>query len=104
MRVSVKVNGNGDGKGTHIDAFFHLLEGNCDNQLHWPFVGIVTYELLNQLEDNNHHRVIFTPTAKDNMIVCTTKGFSFSLTLLLATTQPPTPSISLMIHCTSECQ
>ena len=27
-----------------------------DDSLTWPFTGTVTFELLNQLEDKNHHK------------------------------------------------
>ena len=31
------------------------MKGENDNYLPWPFTGTVTVELLNQLEDKNHH-------------------------------------------------
>ena len=45
-------NGSGVGKGTHVSVFTKLLD---DDQLHWPFLGTVTFELLNQLADDKHH-------------------------------------------------
>ena len=51
MSVEVDANGWGDGKGTHVSVFFHLMPGDNDDSLAWP---AVTIELLNQLEDKNH--------------------------------------------------
>ena len=38
-----------------IAVFAHLMKGENDDLLPWPFTGKVTFELLNQLEDKNHH-------------------------------------------------
>jgi hypothetical protein len=32
------------------------MSGEYDDILEWPFHGVVTIELLNQLEDENHHK------------------------------------------------
>ena len=55
MRIKVNPNGNGTGKGTHVSVFVHILEGDNDDNLEWPFIGSAKIELLNQLEDENHH-------------------------------------------------
>ena len=55
MALRVDVNGYGAGEGTHVSAFVAILKGEYDAKLKWPFVGVVTITLLNQLEDNNHH-------------------------------------------------
>ena len=34
-----------------------LMKGENDDHLTWPFTGTVLIELLNQLEDKNHHKV-----------------------------------------------
>ena len=57
MQIIVYLNGNGEGAGTHISVFVHLIEGDHDNTLRWPFVGEVSVTLLNQLEDDEHHTV-----------------------------------------------
>ena len=54
MCINVDCNGNGDGEGTHISVFAYLMRGENDDHLPWPFTGTVTFELLNQLEDDNH--------------------------------------------------
>ena len=44
-----------DRKGTHVSFFAHLMCGENDDHLPWPFTGTVTIELLNQLKDDNHY-------------------------------------------------
>ena len=75
MYVRVDTNGNGDGKGTHVSLFTELLEGLYDNQLRWPFLGTVTYELLNQLGDNNHYKMVNIFIASRNMRVGSNRGY-----------------------------
>ena len=61
--MRVHANGWGDGKGTHVSVFANLMKGGNDDSLTWPFTGTVTFELLNQLEDKNHHkRTVAFPT------------------------------------------
>ena len=55
MCVRVFANGHKDGDGTHTSIFAYLMKGENDDHLPWPFFGTVTFELLNQLEDKNHH-------------------------------------------------
>ena len=53
--LSVDTNGDGDGKGTHVSVFTCLMRGELDSHLKWPFRGTVTIQLVNQLEDKEHH-------------------------------------------------
>ena len=75
MRISVIANGNGAAKGTHVSVFTELLKGRYDDQLHWPFLGTVTYELLNQLADNKHHSRVIIYVASNDMHVGRIFGF-----------------------------
>ena len=52
MFIKVDVNECGAGNGTHVSVFTKILEGQYGDQLHWPFLGNITYELLNQLADD----------------------------------------------------
>ena len=74
MRIRVYANGVGDGKGTHVSVFTKPLEGRYDHQLHWPFMGSVTYELLNQLADDKHHSREVRYDASVDMQVGSCKG------------------------------
>ena len=55
MCISVFANGYKEGKGTNVSVFAYVMKGENDDHLPWPFTGTVTVELLNQLEDKNHH-------------------------------------------------
>ena len=76
MCMSVDANGRGAGKGTHVSVFTELLKGRYDDQLHWPFLGTVTHELLNQLADEKHHSQVAFRYATNNMCVGSSRGFS----------------------------
>lgn len=39
---------------THVSVFVHLMRGDYDGQLKWPFRGSVTIQLLNQLDNKDH--------------------------------------------------
>ena len=51
----MEANGEGDGEGTHITVGTCLMRGEFDSHLKWPFRGTVTFQLVNQLEDKEHH-------------------------------------------------
>ena len=63
--MQVYAAGYGDGEGTHVSVFLHLMKGPHDDKLeqsgHWPLRGTFTIELLNQLNDSDHysHIVLF---------------------------------------------
>ena len=75
MCIIVVANGAGDGKGKHVSVYTALLEGSYDDQLHWPFLGTVTYEVLNQLTDDEHHSRVAKYDADDDMQVGSSSGF-----------------------------
>ena len=66
MALRVHANGYGDGEGTHVSVFARILEGEYDAGLKWPFIGSVTFTLLNQIKDT-HHKTVIAPftTEKD---------------------------------------
>ncbi len=53
--MCIEVYPNGPGTGTHVSVYTRLIEGSYDDSLSWPFLGTVTFTLLNQLSDENHH-------------------------------------------------
>ena len=65
-RMALRVDAHGVGKGTHIMVSAAIIKGRYDAQLKWPFIGNVTFTLLNQLEDKNHYQVTMELTAIDN--------------------------------------
>ena len=56
MRVKIHVNGTGSGEGTHISVSILFLKGPHDQSLQWPFLGEVTFTILNQMGDYNHFK------------------------------------------------
>ena len=59
MCLRVDAAGYGDGEGTHVSVYLHLMKGPHDDKLeqsgHWPLRGTFTIELLNQFTDNDHY-------------------------------------------------
>ncbi len=50
-----------DGSGTHLSVYIHIIQGEYDHQLEWPFHGEVTVTLVDQrLERHRTHTVEFT--------------------------------------------
>ena len=61
MLLHVFMNGQQSARATHISVYAHLMKGEYDDDLDWPFEGIITVELLNWREDKNHlsHTIVF---------------------------------------------
>ena len=59
MCLNVIPAGSGIGEGTHVSVYLYLMKGPHDDELkqsgHWPLRGTFTIELLNQLNDSDHH-------------------------------------------------
>ena len=70
----IRVAGNGAGKATHVSVYAKLLEGRNDSRLSWPFVGRVTFTLLNQTSDAYHHSWILEYRATDHASVGSSWG------------------------------
>ena len=69
MRIIIYSGGTATGKGTHVSIFGQFLEGKNNKELTWPFVGEITFTLLNQLEDKNHHIATADVTSDKNVKV-----------------------------------
>ncbi len=76
MCIRIYPNGSGRGTGTHVSVYAKLLEGSCDANLSWPFLGTVTFTLLNQLSDENHHTMTVEFETIDNSHVGQSLGYS----------------------------
>ena len=49
MRIDVYPNGDSTGRGTHVSVYLHMLQGENDDYLPWPFPGaVITILFLNQ--------------------------------------------------------
>ena len=42
-----------------VSVFVHLMQGKNDDNLPWPFTGMIAITLLNQLGDENHYALGF---------------------------------------------
>jgi TNF receptor-associated factor 4 len=71
MCFKVYANGQNSGRGTHVTVGAYLMTGENDDYLPWPFTGKLTVELLNQLEDKNHHckDIVFLSSCKSSQRV-----------------------------------
>ena len=46
--IRIYPQGVGSGRGTHVALFIHMIKGDFDNSLVWPFRGTVTISVLDQ--------------------------------------------------------
>ena len=54
LKLRVDANGDGSGKGTLVSVYIHLMKGENDHILTWPFKCDITIRLLNWREDKGH--------------------------------------------------
>ena len=55
MCIRVDANGSMEGRGTHVSVYAYLMCGEFDDELEWPFSGIVVVRLLNQHREKDHY-------------------------------------------------
>ena len=55
LYLSVCCNGRQEGEGTHVSVYFHLMSGEHDYELKWPFNRSITLQLLDQEEGKKHY-------------------------------------------------
>ena len=46
--ICTYLNGDGDGKGSHISVFLFIMRSQYDDQLPWPFKHTIRFTLINQ--------------------------------------------------------
>ena len=54
MQLRIYPSGIDHGKDTHISLYCHIMKGENDDTLKWPFEGIIEVMMLNQVEDDKH--------------------------------------------------
>ena len=54
MCIAVDAGGISVGEGTHVSVNIHLLPGEHDDSLTWPFRGTVRLQVLNERKDSGH--------------------------------------------------
>lgn len=67
MCLCVQANGDHSVKGTHMSLYVHLMVGDNDKRLEWPFRGTVKVELLNRRHDQHHYsqEITFDTSTQD---------------------------------------
>ena len=55
MCIRVVTNGRGSGAGSHVSVYVHLMRGEYDSRILWPFRGDITIQLVNHNSNINHH-------------------------------------------------
>ena len=55
MCIRVMANGLGKGASTHVSVAVHLMRGEYDSRLVWPFRGDITIQLVNYNNDQDHY-------------------------------------------------
>ena len=75
MCLRVYANGHGDGERTHLSVFVHLMRGEYDDRLKWPFRGYITIQLLNQnREEENCEMILAFEEGDDDMYAGRVEG------------------------------
>ncbi len=69
--LSVHANGDATAKGTHISVYVCLMRGEFDDSLKWPFRGVISWQLLNQVDGKDHKTYTITYDDKIPNIHCT---------------------------------
>ena len=54
MCLRIYASGLGDAKGTHVSIYVHMMSGEFDSHLQWPFKGEIRVQLINQKEGGKH--------------------------------------------------
>ena len=72
MCVGIQANSYSERKGTYTSVSIHLMKGEFDDELKWPFRGQITIRLLSQVDmDYKEFTYSFTETQSDyNAISC----------------------------------
>ena len=68
--LRVVANGLVSGKGTHITVLVHFMKGEFDDSLKWPFRGVISFRLLDQVKGVDDKSVSITYDDTKNDRVC----------------------------------
>ena len=74
--LKVYANGNMDAKGTHITTILKFMRGEFDDSLKWPFRGVISFRLLDQLkgEDDKTLSLPYDDIMDDKLCSRVTEG------------------------------
>ena len=75
--LRVYANGHGTGKGTHVSVYVHLMKGEFDDLLKWPFRGEVTIQLKKNNPSHYQKILSFDNATLDKCVCKPTKERNF---------------------------
>ena len=67
VNIAVYPNGCGKGKDTHLSVYVYFLKARYNAQLNWPFIGRVTFALLNQTRNSHYYEQVMPITGTNNV-------------------------------------
>ena len=67
MCIRVRPRGQGSGAGTHVAVLVHLMRGEYDSRLVWPFRGDITIQLVNYSNDQDHYELTAAGQVSDRV-------------------------------------
>ena len=73
MCLRIHANGFLGGKGTHVSVYVHLMKGEFDEHLAWPFRGSIIIQLLGA-QGQHEKRVVFDANTPEEYTAQVTKG------------------------------
>ena len=90
--IGVDVAGMGEGEGTHVSLNVHILRGEFDDKLQWPFRGTVRLLVLNERRDCNHFEAAVeftddTPLVNSARVTCSDMSTGWGNALLMPHSQ-----------------
>ncbi|XP_078342918.1 uncharacterized protein LOC144628649 [Oculina patagonica] len=56
LGIRLYLNGVGDGSGRYVSLFVHMMKGEYDDFLHWPYTGTVTLSIMDR-SDARHNDI-----------------------------------------------
>ena len=76
LNLCIKANGQGEGRDMHASLRIHLIKGEFDEELKWPFRANIIIEVLNQERDEDHYTkvVSFDDSTSDDKSGRVTEG------------------------------
>ncbi|MFK0570422.1 hypothetical protein [Endozoicomonas sp.] len=78
MCARIYLNGDGQGKGSHVSLFFVVMKGDYDERQEWPFVRRITMELVDQQAGTQTLVDSFTPDARSRSFSKPTKNMNIA--------------------------
>lgn len=66
--MGLHLNGVNTGVGSHVALFVHMLKGDYDHRLHWPFRGVITLSILEQSNGQHRNDVSESVTASPDLL------------------------------------